>query len=125
MDVFVYVIVLGLAVQFLPGVISEAFTMTLVTAVLLKLVLEAVLAVKSLLLARIRAASTVPRRIVSIGMLGLVLPGSKLLVLWLEQLLLGDAVSLGGFFAVTGLIIVLTLARFGVRRLLGGRQLPH
>jgi len=119
--VFVYVIVLGLAVQFLPGVISESFTMTLVTAVLLKLVLEAVLAVKSVLLARIRAASTVPRRIVSIGMLGLVLPGSKLLVLWLEQLLLGDAVSLGGFFAVTGLIIVLTLARFGVRRLLGGR----
>jgi hypothetical protein len=30
----------------------------------------------------------------------------------------GDAVQLGGFFAVTGLIVVLMLARAGTRRLL-------
>jgi hypothetical protein len=34
-------------------------------------------------------------------------------------LLFGSSVSLGGFFSVTGLIIVLMLARAGVRRLLG------
>lgn len=47
----------------------------------------------------------------------LVLPGSKFLVLELVDLVFGDAVRLGGFFAVTALIIVLMLARGGVRRL--------
>jgi hypothetical protein len=44
--------------------------------------------------------------------------GSKFVVLELVALLFGDRVSLGGFFSVTGLIIVLMLARFGVRTLL-------
>lgn len=47
----------------------------------------------------------------------LVLPGSKFLVLELVDLVLGDAVRRGGFFAVTALIIVLMRARGGVRRL--------
>jgi len=39
-------------------------------------------------------------------------------VLELVALLFGDSVKLGGFFAVTGLILVLLLARRGVRLLL-------
>jgi hypothetical protein len=41
MDVFVYVVVLNLAVQYVPSVISETFTLSLMTAVLLKVALEA------------------------------------------------------------------------------------
>jgi hypothetical protein len=53
-DVFVYVVVLNLAIEYLPAVISEGFTLSLLTAVLLKLALEVVLllsrsAVRSLL----------------------------------------------------------------------------
>ncbi|WP_236967025.1 hypothetical protein [Microbacterium aurantiacum] len=57
------------------------------------------------------------RRTIRIAALVLVLPGSKFLVLELVDLVFGDAVRLGGFFAVTALIIVLMLARGGVRRL--------
>jgi len=39
-DVFVYVVVLNLAIEFVPEVISETFTLSLLTAVLLKAVLE-------------------------------------------------------------------------------------
>ena len=39
-DVFVYVVVLNLFVEYLPVVISETFTLSLLTAVLLKGVLE-------------------------------------------------------------------------------------
>lgn len=117
-DVFVYVTVLNLAAQFVPGVVVETFAMSLVTAVLLKLVLEVVLRAKTWIVGRIRTASTLPRRLVSFGMLALVLPGSKLVLLWLEDVVLGDAVALGGFFSVTLLVIALTLARFGVRWLL-------
>ena len=41
-DVFVYVVVLNLFVEYLPQVLSETFTLSLLTAVLLKVVLEVV-----------------------------------------------------------------------------------
>lgn len=44
-DLFVYVVVLNLAIQYLPKVISESFTLSLLTAVLLKVALEVVLVV--------------------------------------------------------------------------------
>ena len=46
-DVFVYVVVLNLAIEYLPAVLSESFTLSLITAVLLKLSLELVLIVKA------------------------------------------------------------------------------
>lgn len=118
-DVFVYVVVLNLAAQFVPVVIAESFAMSILTAALLKLVLEGVLWVKGRVVGRIRSASTVAARVVSIVMLGLILPGSKFVLLLLEDLLFGEAMSLGGFWSVTLLVIALTLSRWGVRWLLG------
>ena len=45
-DVFVYVVVLNLAVEYVPSVISEGFTLSLLTAVLLKVALEVVIFLK-------------------------------------------------------------------------------
>jgi hypothetical protein len=117
-DVFVYVVVLNLFVEYLPSVLSETFTMSLLTAVLLKLVLEVVVIVKGRAKGRFKAATTVAGKIAAGVMLWLVLFGSKFAVLELIDLVFGDAVSLGDFFSVTGLIICLLLARLGVRRLL-------
>ena len=118
-DVFVYVVVLNLATQLAPQVITESFTTSLLVAVLLKLVLEVVLRVKTWALGRWGAAESVPAKVVSALLLLVVLPGSKLVVLETVDLVFGDAVSLGGFFLVTALIVVLLLSRLGVRRLLG------
>jgi hypothetical protein len=117
-DVFVYVVVLNLAIQRVPAVISETFTLSLLTALLLKLVLEGVTWLKKRTLAHLRAARTTARQTVSALSLLLLLPGSKLVVLYLVDVLFGDRVSLGGFWAVTALIVVLMLCRAGVRRLL-------
>ena len=117
-DIFVYVVVLNLAVEYLPAVISETFTASLLTAVLLKAALEVVVALKKRLKARFRAASTPVGKGGSALLLWLVLVGSKFVVLGLVDLLFGDSVSLGGFLSVTGLIIALMLARAGVRKLL-------
>ncbi|NCT89478.1 hypothetical protein GXB85_00705 [Cellulomonas sp. APG4] len=116
-DVFVYVTVLNLAVEYVPAVLSETFSLSLLTAVLLKAVLEVVVRVKAAVVGHLRAAGSAAGRLVAGGMLVLVLPGSKLLVLWVVDLVFGDAVRLGGFWAVTALIAVLLLARLGVRRL--------
>jgi len=57
-DVFVYVVVLNLFVEYVPQVISETFTLSLLTAVLLKVVLEVVVGAKNRVKARFRAAES-------------------------------------------------------------------
>jgi hypothetical protein len=121
-DVFVYVVVLNLFVEYLPQVLSETFTLSLLTAVLLKGVLEIVVAAKNRVKARFREASTPTGKVVTAAMLWVVLFGSKFLVLEAVALVFGDRVSLGGFFSVTLLILALLLSRAAVRRLL---QRPH
>jgi hypothetical protein len=121
-DVFVYLIVLGVFVQLFPQVISESFLLSLLTAVVLKIVLEAVLWAKKAVIARIRTPRHAAERVVAVITLLLVMPGSKFVVLELVALLFGDAVRLGDFFQVTALIIVLMLARGGMRRIVDGRQ---
>jgi hypothetical protein len=117
-DVFVYVVVLNLFVEYLPQVLSETFTLSLVTAVLLKGVLEAVVAAKNGAKNRFRDASTPLGKVAAALLVWLVLFGSKFLVLEAVDLVFGSRVSLGGFFSVSLLIVVLVLARALVRRLL-------
>lgn len=117
-DVFVYVVVLNLAVQYFPAVISETFTMSLVTAVLLKLVLELVVWVKDRVKRSIKQAPGLFGKILGAVILWLVLIGSKFVVLELVAVAFGGQVKLGGFVAVTGIILALLAARLGVRKLL-------
>ena len=118
-DVFVYVVVLNLAVEYLPRVITEGFTLSLLTALLLKLALEVVIVLKGWVLAHFKAAKTRVGKVVAGAGLWVVAAGSKLVVLWLVDVVFGDRVSLGGFLSVTALVVCLLLARGGVRRLLG------
>src|SRR5215475_13712529 len=127
-DVFVYVVVLNLFVEYLPRVISETFTLSLLTAVLLKGVLEIVVAAKNRVKARFRQASTPVGKVVAAVLFWVVLFGSKFLVLEVVNLVFGDRVSLGGFFSVTGLILALLVSGAAVRRLLrqpGRAQVPR
>lgn len=117
-DLFVYVVVLNLAAEYVPLVITETFTLSLLTALLLKLVLEVVVWAKNRVKGRFKAATTLPGRILAGLMLWAVLIGSKFVVLELVALLFADQVQLGGFLSVTGLILVLLASRAGVRRLL-------
>lgn len=117
-DLFVYVVVLNLAVEHVPSVISEGFTLSLLTAALLKVTLELVIAAKAAVLARLRAATTAVGRVASALSLWAVAVGSKVAVLWLIDLVFGGAVSLGGFVSVTLLVLALLLSRRAVRWLL-------
>ena len=117
-DVLVYLVVLGLFVQFFPQVISESFVLTLLTAILLKVVLELVMVAKKRVMGAIKAAQRPVGRVIGAVALVLVMAGSKFLVLELTALAFGDSVQLGGFFLVTALILALILARAGMRRLL-------
>ena len=117
-DVFVYVVVLNLAAEYLPMVIAETFTASLFTALLLKLVLEAVIWTKERVKRRFKAARTTIGKVGAGLLLWLGMVGSKFVVLELIAFFFAGRVSLGGFFSVTGLILALLLGRLGVRRLL-------
>jgi hypothetical protein len=117
-DLFVYVVVLNLAIEYVPSVISEGFTLSLLTAVLLKVSLEVVIMVKNKILVRLRAATSGRTKLVAALSLWVVAVGSKVLVLELVDLVFGDSVSLGGFIPVTLLVIALLASRSAVRRLL-------
>ena len=64
-DLFVYVVVLNLAIEFLPSVISESFTLSLLTALLLKVALELVIMLKAKILGRLKAATTRRAKVVA------------------------------------------------------------
>lgn len=116
-DVFTYLVVLGLFVQFLPRVISESFGLTLITAVLLKVTLEGVLFIKKKMLRHVRNKNLGAARVISFVVLLLLLPASKFFILWLTKLIFVGSVQLGGFWAVTGLVLTLTFVRAAVRGL--------
>ncbi|GAA4350968.1 hypothetical protein [Angustibacter luteus] len=117
-DLFVYVVVLNLAIEYVPAVISESFSLSLLTAALLKLALELVILLKNRILVRLKDATTRRAKVVAAVSLWVVAAGSKLVVLELVDLVFGDAVSLGGFIPVTLLVLALMASRAGVRRLL-------
>jgi hypothetical protein len=117
-DLFVYVVVLNLAIEYVPSVISEGFTLSLLTAGLLKLALEVVILVKGRIVIRLRAATTRTSKLAAAVSLWVVAAGSKLVVLELVDVVFGDAVSLGGFIAVSLLVVALLAARGAVRRLI-------
>jgi hypothetical protein len=118
------VVVLNLAVEYIPSVISESFTLSLLTAALLKLALELVTLLKGEILTRLRAADTRRAKLAAALALWVVAAGSKLVVLELVDLVFGDRVSLGGFVPVTLLILALLASRTAVRRLLYGTVSP-
>ena len=95
-DVFVYVVVLNLFVEYLPRVLSETFTLSLLTAVLLKAVLELVVAAKNRVKARFRAAATPVGKAAAAGLLWAVLFGSKFLVLETVDLVFGETSASAG-----------------------------
>jgi hypothetical protein len=112
------VVVLNLVIEYVPAVISEGFTLSLLTALLLKVALEVVLLLKGTVLEKLRAASTRRGKVTAALALWAVAASSKLLVLELAALVFGEAVSLGGFIPVTLLVVALLVSRAAVRRLL-------
>ena len=105
-DVLIYIIVLNLFVEYNSKIIIDSFTISIFTAILLKILLEVILKLEHRVSERFKSY-----RVLRIFLVWLVLFGSKFLILEVVDLVFGDHVELGKFLDVILLVIVLMIAR--------------
>ena len=110
-DVLIYTIVLNLFVEYVDAVVIDSFTISILTAILLKILLDIVMhyehSVKSYFAQREGTIYTVLGTVSLIAILFL----GKLVILEVVDLVCGDHVSLGHFIEVVALVLALMITR--------------
>jgi hypothetical protein len=105
-DVLIYIIVLNLFVEYNPKIVIDSFTISIFTAILLKILLDIILQLEHKVSASLEAY-----KFLRIFFVWLILFGSKFLILEVVDILFGDHVELGKFLDVIILVITLMVAR--------------
>lgn len=116
-DVLIYTVVLNLFVEYVDNVVIDSFTISLFTAILLKILLDIVMRtehrVKSFWAGREGALASILGKVSLVVVLFL----GKLLILWAVDVVFGDHVELGHFIEVVALVLALMIARELIHRL--------
>ena len=105
-DVLIYIIVLNLFVEYNPKIIIDSFTISIFTAILLKILLEIVLNIEHKVADFFKSY-----KVLRIFLVWLILFGSKFLILEVVDMVFGNHVELGKFLDVILLVIILMVAR--------------
>ena len=105
-DVLIYIIVLNLFVEYSSKVVIDSFTISIFTAILLKILLEIILKLEHKVVEVFEA-----RRFLKVFFAWLILFGSKFLILEVVDLVFGAHVELGKFIDVIVLVIALMVSR--------------
>ena len=124
-EVLVDVIVLNLFVEFVHTVVIDSFYISILTAVLLKLMVDAVKGVEQQVSAYLAARQGTAWRIGRFIAVWLVLFLSKFVILEAVNIVFGDHVELGSFIEIVALIVTMLAANAtleGVYQMLGDRD---
>ena len=111
MDVLVYIVVLGLFVEYVPSVITESFIISIFTAVVLKLLIDAIARLEHHVSDWFKRREGLAWRILGPVTMFSILFFSKFAVLEIIDIIFGDRVALGGFIGVFALVLCMILAR--------------
>ena len=110
-DVLVYIIVLNLFVEFVDTIVIDSFWISILTAVLLKLLLDAVIGVEHRVAAFFRAREGGVNKALGLVSVFAILFFSKFLILEAVNFVFGDHVELGHFVEIVALIVAMMLTR--------------
>ena len=127
-DVLVYIVVLNLFVEYVPKVITESFTISIFTAVVLKFLIDAIAGLEHRVREWFSEREGKIWRALGVIAVFSILFISKFVVLEIIGIIFGDRVSLGGFIEVALLVVTMILARRSVTwvyRRLGDPAQPH
>ncbi|MEA3327679.1 MAG: hypothetical protein U9R53_10325 [Chloroflexota bacterium] len=105
-DILIYVVVLNLFVEYNPVIIIDSFTISIFTAILLKILLEIILTLEHKVSHLFKS-----NKFLRIFVTWLILFGSKYVILEVINIGFGEHVKLGKFLDVFALVISLILTR--------------
>jgi hypothetical protein len=114
-DVLVYIIVLNLFVEYADAIVIDSFTISILTAILLKAMLDRLVGLEHRVRAFFRPKEGTIFRVLSIVSVLSILFFGKLLILEVVNFVFGDHVELGHFIDVVALIIAMMAARWFVQ----------
>ena len=110
-DILVYTVVLNLFVEFVDGVVIDSFTISLLTAILLKVMLVLLSKFEEPVSEYFSSKGTPAARVVGVVAVFAILFFGKLLILEVVDLVFGDRVDLGHLLEVIVLILSMIVAR--------------
>ncbi len=110
-DVLVYIVVLNLFVEHHKAIEIDSFTISILTAILLKLMLDAIELVEDRVRAFFKQGEGTAFKVLGYVAFFTILFLGKLLILEVVDLVFGDKVELGHFIDVIVLIIAMIAAR--------------
>jgi len=113
-DVLVYIIVLNLFVEHSDVIVIDSFSISILTAVLLKLLLDVIVSAEHRVSDFFKRRHRPIAKVLRIFAVWLILFLSKFLILEVVDFVFGDHVELGGFFLVAILVIAMMVARQGL-----------
>jgi len=110
-DVLVYIVVLNLFVEFVHTIVIDSFWISILTAVLLKLLLDLVLGLEHRVAAFFKARPGGVNRALGLVSVFAILFFSKFFILEAVNVVFGDHVELGHFIEIVALIVAMIVAR--------------
>ena len=110
-DVLIYIIVLNLFVEYNYKIVIDSFTISILTAILLKALLEIILRFEHRVADFFKARPGKISKFLRFMSTWIILFASKFLILEIVDLVFGDHVELGKFLDVILLVIALMVAR--------------
>ena len=110
-DVLIYIIVLNLFVEYNTKIVIDSFTISILTAILLKALLEIILRFEHRVADFFKARPGKFSKFLRFMSTWIILFASKFLILEIVDLVFGDHVELGKFLDVILLVIALMVAR--------------
>ena len=116
-DVLIYVVILNLFVEYVDKVVIDSFTISILTAILLKTLLEIILGLEHRVGHFFEGRPGNLAKFLRIMSARIILFLSKFLILEVVDLVFGDHVELGSFVQVLGLVLALMIVREVVQRL--------
>jgi len=106
-DVLVYIVVLNLFVEFVDAIVIDSFWISILTAVLLKALLDVVIGLEHRVGAYFDKLGGSFFKFIGIASRLLILFTSKLIILEIVNIVFGDHVELGHFIDIIALIIAM------------------
>jgi hypothetical protein len=111
LDVLVYTAVLNLFDEYVDSVVIESFTVSLITAMVMKALIDAIQFLMDALKDHFREREGPAAKAIMVFLAWVILFLSKFAILWTVDIIFEDDVDLGGFLEVLIMVLVMMVAR--------------